>query len=481
VEQFVETLNGYVWSMPLIILCLGAGLWFSIRTRFLQFRQVPEMVRLLLAGTKSEAGVSSFQALAMSLSGRVGIGNIAGVATAIAFGGPGAVFWMWVMAALGASTAFVESTLAQIYKEKDESGKYRGGPAYYIEKAMGQKWYAWIFALVTIGAAGFLMPGVQANGIASAAANAWDVPPTATAVVLVIGLGFIIFGGVKRIASFAGFVVPFMALAYILTALVIMFLNMAQIPAMFLLIFESAFGVHAGFGAMLGLAVEWGVKRGIYSNEAGQGTGPHHAAAAEVSHPAKQGYVQAFSVYVDTLVVCSATAFMILSTGMFNVTRNGEMVVEALPGVEPGPGFAQFAVEAVMPGYGAGFVAAALFFFAFTTIIAYYYMAETNIAYINRRIHRPWMIFALRILILAAVTFGCVRTAGMAWTLGDIGVGLMAWLNLIAILIIQKPALIALRDFEAQKKLGLDPTFDPLKLEIRNADFWAGQSGPKPE
>ena len=474
-EQFVEALNGYVWSMPLIILCLGAGLWFSIRTRFLQFRQVPEMVRLLLAGTKSDAGVSSFQALAMSLSGRVGIGNIAGVATAIAFGGPGAVFWMWVMAALGASTAFVEATLAQIYKETDDQGRYRGGPAYYIEKAMGQKWYAWIFALVTIGAAGFLMPGVQANGIASAAFNAWDVPPTATAVFLVIGLGFIIFGGVKRIASFAGFVVPFMALAYILAALVIMFLNMAQIPAMFMLIFESAFGMHAGFGAMLGLAVEWGVKRGIYSNEAGQGTGPHHAAAAEVSHPAKQGYVQAFSVYVDTLLVCSATAFMILSTGMYNVVgRGGEMLAEALPGVEPGPGFAQFAVEAVMPGYGAGFVATALFFFAFTTIIAYYYMAETNIAYINRRIHRPWMIFALRILILAAVTFGCVRTAGMAWTLGDIGVGLMAWLNLIAILILQRPALLALRDYEAQKKLGLDPTFDPLKLEIRNADFWAG-------
>lgn len=480
-EQFVEALNGYVWSMPLIILCLGAGLWFSIRTRFLQFRQVPEMVRLLLAGTKSDAGVSSFQALAMSLSGRVGIGNIAGVATAIAFGGPGAVFWMWVMAALGASTAFVEATLAQIYKETDDQGRYRGGPAYYIEKAMGQKWYAWIFALVTIGAAGFLMPGVQANGIASAAFNAWDVPPTATAVFLVIGLGFIIFGGVKRIASFAGFVVPFMALAYILAALVIMFLNMAQIPAMFMLIFESAFGMHAGFGAMLGLAVEWGVKRGIYSNEAGQGTGPHHAAAAEVSHPAKQGYVQAFSVYVDTLVVCSATAFMILSTGMYNVVgRGGDRLVEALPGVEVGPGFAQFAVESVMPGYGAGFVAAALFFFAFTTIIAYYYMAETNIAYINRQIHRPWMIFALRILILAAVTFGCVRTAGMAWTLGDIGVGLMAWLNLIAILILQKPALIALRDFEAQKKLGLDPTFDPLKLEIRNADFWVRRNGPEP-
>ncbi|WP_449284165.1 alanine/glycine:cation symporter family protein [Luteimonas qiangzhengi] len=479
-EQFVEAVNGYVWSMPLIVLCLGAGLWFSIRTRFLQFRQVPEMVRLLLSGTKSEAGVSSFQALAMSLSGRVGIGNIAGVATAIAFGGPGAVFWMWVMAALGASTAFIESTLAQIYKEKDAQGRYRGGPAYYIEKAMGQKWYAWIFAVVTIIAAGFLMPGVQANGISSAAFNAWEVPTTVTAVVLVIGLGFIIFGGITRIARFAELVVPFMALAYILMALVIMFLNMSQIPAMFLLVFESAFGMHAGFGAMLGLAVEWGVKRGIYSNEAGQGTGPHHAAAAEVSHPAKQGYVQAFSVYVDTLLVCSATAFMILSTGMYNVVgRGGEMLAEALPGVEPGPGFAQFAVEAVMPGYGAGFVAMALFFFAFTTIIAYYYMAETNIAYINRRIHRPWMIFALRILILAAVTFGCVRTAGMAWTLGDIGVGLMAWLNLIAILILQKPALVALRDYEVQKKMGLDPTFDPLKLEIRNADFWVGKAAGK--
>lgn len=202
-EQFVEAVNGYVWSMPLIILCLGAGLWFSIRTRFMQFRRVPEMVRLLLSGNVSDAGVSSFQALAMSLSGRVGIGNIAGVATAIAFGGPGAVFWMWVVACLGASTAFVESTLAQIYKETDDQGRYRGGPAYYIEKAMGQKWYAWLFAVVTIVAAGFLMPGVQANGISSAVFNAWEVPTTVTATVLVVGLGFIIFGGVTRIARFA--------------------------------------------------------------------------------------------------------------------------------------------------------------------------------------------------------------------------------------------------------------------------------------
>ena len=474
-EATVNTLNSIIWSPPLVWLCLGAGLYFSIRTRFVQVRQAREMVRLMLAGGKSDAGVSSFQALAMSLSGRVGIGNIAGVATAIAFGGPGALFWMWVMAFLGASTAFVESTLAQIYKEKDDNGRYRGGPAYFIEKAMGQRWYAWIFAIVTIVAAGFLLPGVQANGIASAANTAWGTAPAVAAAIIVIGLGFIIFGGVKRIARFAELVVPFMALAYILVALVIMFINAGALPEMFGLVFRSAFGLEAGMGAVLGLAIEWGVKRGIYSNEAGQGTGPHHAAAAEVSHPAKQGLVQAFSVYVDTLLVCSATAFMILSTGMYNVVDPagaGAMLYEALPGVAVGPSFAQAAVESVLPGWGASFVALALFFFAFTTIIAYYYMAETNIAYINRRMHRPWMIFALRIGLLAAVTFGCLRTAEMAWTLGDIGVGLMAWLNIIAILILQRPALKSLRDYEAQQKLGLDPVFDPDALGIRNAELW---------
>ncbi|HEY4530493.1 MAG TPA: alanine/glycine:cation symporter family protein [Luteimonas sp.] len=472
-DEFLATLNGLIWSKALIALCLGAGLYFSIRTRFLQLRSVPEMVRLLLSGKSSAAGVSSFQALAISLSGRVGIGNIAGVATAIAFGGPGAVFWMWVMAFLGASTAYVESTLAQIYKEKDDEGRYRGGPAYYIEKAMGQRWYAWLFAVATIVATGFFLPGVQSNGIASGMANAWGIPPAVTATGVVIALGFIIFGGVKRIARFAEFVVPFMALAYMLVAFVIMVLNAEQVPQMIALIFRSAFGLEAGFGAMLGLAVEWGVKRGIYSNEAGQGTGPHAAAAAEVSHPAKQGYVQAFSIYVDTLLVCSATAFMILSTGMYNVASpEGAMLVETLPGVEAGPGFAQAAVELVLPGYGAGFVALALLFFAFTTILAYYYMAETNLTYLNRRARRPWMILALRVALLLAVIVGAVRSAGAAWMLGDIGVGLMAWLNIVAILILQRPALLALRDYERQKQDGKDPEFDPAALGIRNAAFW---------
>ena len=473
-NEIISVINDLVWSRALVVLCLGAGLYFSIRTRFMQVRSVREMLRCMFSGTKSPSGVSSFQALTMSLSGRVGAGNIAGVASAIAFGGPGAVFWMWMVAFLGASTAFVESTLAQIYKEKDDRGFYRGGPAYYIEKGLGMKWYAWTFAAATIIAAGFLLPGVQANSIGSAMNTAWGIEPWVTATCLVAGIGFIIFGGVKRIARFAEFVVPFMAIAYILVAVLIMLLNVDQVPEVFALIFKSAFGLQAGLGAMLGMAIEQGVKRGVFSNEAGQGTGPHPAAAAEVSHPAKQGYVQAFSVYIDTMLVCSATAFMILSTGMYNVyNRAGETLINNLPGMEVGPGYTQAAVESVLPGFGKGFVALALLFFVFTTIIAYYYMAETNIKYINRKIHRPWLVLVLRVGILGMVAIGTLNTAGAAWQLGDIGVGLMAWLNIVAILILQKPALAALRDYERQRKAGTrEPSFDPEALGIRNAEFW---------
>lgn len=472
-QAVIDTLNAWVWSLALVGLCLGAGLYFSIRTRFMQLRSVGEMVRLLFSGHESKAGISSFQALAMSLSGRVGVGNIAGVATAIFSGGPGAVFWMWVMALLGASTAYVESTLAQIYKEKDDEGRYRGGPAYYIDKGLGLGWYAWIFAVVTVLACGFLLPGVQASEIASGMQLAWGVPPWITATGLILALAFIIFGGVTRIAHFAQVIVPFMAIGYLLVAMVILGLNAHALPHMFGLIIDSAFGANAIFGGMLGTAIEWGVKRGIYSNEAGQGTAPHAAAAAEVSHPAKQGFVQAFSVYIDTLLVCTSTAFVILSTGMYNVqARDGRMLHEGLPGVPAGSGYAQAAVETLVPGFGAGFVALALLFFAFTTIMAYYYMAETNVAFINRKVHRPWLVLVLRLTILAAVAVGILRSGGSAWALGDIGVGLMAWLNIVAILILQRPALRALRDYEAQKKRGLDPRFDPEALGIRHAGPW---------
>jgi alanine or glycine:cation symporter, AGCS family len=474
-EQFVNWLNGVIWSPALIYLCLGVGFFYTITTRFLQVRHMKDIVKLTFRGEKSAAGISSFQALNLALSGRVGTGNIAGVATAIAFGGPGAVFWMWLIAFLGAGSAFIEATLGQVYKSKQD-GQFRGGPAYYIEKGLKMKWYAVLFAIVTVIATGALLPGVQANSIASSMKNAFGISTNITGIALIVVLGIIIFGGVKRIARTAEFVVPFMAIGYIIVALIVMFANLSEVGNVVRLIFSSAFGGDAAFGGILGAAIAWGVKRGIYSNEAGQGTAPHAAAAAEVSHPAKQGIVQAFSVYVDTWFVCTATAFMILMTGMYNVTpEEGPAIVTNLPGVEEGPEYTQAAVESVLPGFGAPFVAIALLFFAFTTIMAYYYMAETNLAYITKKVRSVWAEHVLKIVLLGMVYYGCVKTAGLAWTLGDIGVGAMAWLNLIAIILLTKPALKVLRDYEAQLKDGKDPVFDPIKVGIKDADFWENE------
>ena len=472
-EAFVNYLNGIIWSSALIYLCLGTGLYFSLRTRFLQVRHFSHMLSIMREGKSSEAGVSSFQALTMSLSGRVGTGNIAGVATAIAIGGPGAVFWMWTVAFLGASTAYIEATLAQIYKELDDNGSYRGGPAYYIEKAMGQKWYAWTFAVATIIAMGFCLPGIQANSIVAAMNNAWEIPALLTATVLAVGLALIVIGGVKRIANFAQVVVPVMAAGYILIAFTVVFLNIDMVPTVTKLIISSAFGLDAGYGAIIGMAVAWGVKRGVYSNEAGQGSGPHPAAAAEVSHPAKQGLVQAFSVYVDTLLICSATAFMILLTGLYNVEgADGTYLYQGLPGVDVGPAYVQAAFDTVLPGFGSSVLAIALLFFAFTTIVAYYYIAETNVMFINRKVHRPWLANLLKVLVLTSVMYGGLKSADLAWALGDVGVGLMAWLNIVAIIILQRPALLALKDYEQQLDGGVDPSFDPEALGIKKADFW---------
>lgn len=372
----------------------------------------------------------------------------------------------------GKSSAFVESTLGQVYKEKI-NGEYRGGPAFYIEKGLGVKWYAWLFAIVTIFSCGLLLPGVQANSIGASLDIAFGLSPNVTAALLAVLLSFIIFGGVKRIASFSSMVVPFMALGYIIVACVIIAINIDQLPSVILLIWKSAFGLEAGFGAILGQAIMWGVKRGVYSNEAAQGTGPHASSAAAVSHPVKQGLVQAFSVYIDTLFVCSATGFMLLITGLYNVQGvDGAALYTGIAGVAAGPGYVQTAMESMMPGFGNYFVAIALFFFAFTTIIAYYYIAETNIAYINRKIHRPWLTFLLKLCLMASTVYGTVRTADLAWGLGDIGVGLMAWLNIIAIVLLHKKAFASLKDYEIQNAQGLDPHFDPVRLGIKNADYW---------
>ncbi|MCD4838857.1 alanine:cation symporter family protein [Neobacillus sedimentimangrovi] len=473
-EQLVTSINGYLWSAPLIIFIVAVGLYFSIRTRFLQIRHVKEMIRLVFTGKSSNEGVSSFQALAMSLSGRIGVGNIAGTATGIAFGGPGSVFWMWVITFIGASAAFVESTLAQIYKEKQD-GEYRGGPAFYIEKGLGWKWFAMIFAVATLLAMAVLMPGIQANSIAEGMKNAFGINSAITGLVVVVLMALIIFGGVKRIARVAEFIVPFMAIGYLLLALAIIAVNFERIPEVFALIFKSAFGAEEMFGGILGSTIMWGVKRGLYANEAGQGTGAHPAAAAEVSHPAKQGLVQSFSIYLDVFLVVTSTALMILFTNSYNTIneKTGEFLVENLKGVESGPAYTQAAVDTILPGLGSGFVAFALFFFAFTTIFAYYYIAETNLAYLVKGKNRKPAMFLLKLILLGSVFYGAVKTAELAWAMGDIGLGIMVWLNLIAIVLLFKPANIALKDYEEQLKKGLDPEFNSTKLGIKNADFWA--------
>ncbi len=492
----VNAVNNIVWGTwglsifpVLVILCLLAGLFYTVQTRFVQVRMFSEMVRLLRSNRSSDQGISSFQALAVSLSGRVGTGNIAGVATAIGIGGPGAIFWMWLVAILGAATAYIEATLGQIYKETDvETGEYRGGPAFYIERAMGQKWYAWIFAIATIIACGLLLPTVQSNAIGGAVTQTIGLGSSIetslgtlsstkiiTGLIIITMLGFIIFGGVKRIANFAQVVVPFMALAYIITALVIIALNIDQLPRIIGMIVGDAFTPMAGLGAAIGI----GVKRGVYSNEAGQGTAPHAAAAAEVDHPAQQGLVQSFSIYIDTLFVCSATAFMILITGTYNVVdgNGGFLLQNIAAGIShEGPAFTQMAIESVMPGVGNPFIAVSLFFFSFTTLLAYYYIAESNVAYIRRSFNIPGAMFILKVALISAVFFGTVIQAKIVWDLGDIGLGIMAWVNIVGILIIffmGRPAMRALKDYEAQRAAGVEKyTFDPKALGIKNAHFW---------
>ena len=475
IENIINGINSIIWSNALIVVALLSGVFYSFKTKFVQIRMFKEMLRLLFGGKASKQGVSSFQAFAIAISGRVGTGNIAGVATAIALGGPGAIFWMWVIAFLGSASAFIEATLGQLYKQ-NIGGQYRGGPAYYIEKGLGIKWFAVVFATATVISSALFLPGVQANSIAAGIKSAFDIDTTYTGLAIIVFLSVIVFGGVKRIGKFSEIVVPFMAIAYVFVAVVIIGLNFREIPEILKLIVTSAFGANQAFGGIAGMAILWGGKRGIYSNEAGQGTAPHAAAAAEVSHPAKQGLVQAFSVYIDTLFVCTATAFMILFTFQFNVIDpDGGFLFEHIPGVEYGPEYTQMAIESQFPGFGKIFIAISLSFFAFTTIMAYYYIAETNMSYLDSENKRPWMIWVLRALILGATFYGAIKSAALAWAMGDIGVGIMAWLNFIAIFLLRKPALAILKDYEKQKKAGIeDPIYTPNECDypVKNVSIW---------
>jgi len=457
--QVIKIINDIVWSPALIVLLVGAGLYFTIRTRCVQVRRIGLMARLLFKKKdKSETkSFSSFQAFCVALSGRVGTGNIVGVATAIAIGGPGAVFWMWIIAFLGASTAFTESTLAQLYNFKHARG-LRGGPACYIEKGLKRPWLAMLFAVLTIAGYGMLLVLVQSNGMSSAFFNAFDIKPIASGLGLAAVLALVIMGGVRRIAHVAELVTPFMALGYVLVSLIIICADIEAVPGAFKLIFSNAFGINPIAGGILGSTIAMGVKRGLFSNEAGQGGGAIVSAAAHVSKPAHQGLVQAFSVYVDTLLVCTATALMIICSGTYNIIdpATGDILYAGAPELGNNyVGFTQAAVDSVFHGFGSSFVSIALTFFVFTTLMAYYFYAESSIIFILQHKNRQGtglekcVIWIYRFIMTALVVTGACCASDTVWTLGDIGVGLTAWINVIALLILFPQALAALKDAEA--------------------------------
>ncbi|GAB2737802.1 alanine/glycine:cation symporter family protein [Salinifilum aidingensis] len=475
-EALLDRTYDIIWE-PLVYVTLISGLAYSIATRAVQVRHLPGMVKCLFRRAESETGTSPFQAFAMALGGRVGVGNIAGVAIAIASGGPGALFWMIATSVLAASSAFIEATLGQIYKVKSQ-GEYRGGIPWYLDKGLGLRWLAVAAAGVAVLCYALLIPGVQSSTIVTSLESAFGVPTWISGLLLVTFLGLVVFGGTRRIAAFAEKVVPVMAACYVVIALAIVLVNFRVVPEVAGLVLSSAFGIDAVFGGLLGAAISWGVRRSLYSNVAGVGEGGFAGASASVSHPVKQGLVQSFSVYVDTLVVCSATGVMILSTGAYNVLPEGRPpLVENLPGVEPGAAFTQTAVGTLIPGVniGPGFVAIAILFFAFTSLLSYFYYGVTNIVYLTGS-DRGVPARVLQVLVLLSAYLGTVRSTELVWNLGDIGYGLIAWFNMIAIALLVPTALRALRDYERQKKEGLDPVFDPERAGIKGATFWESRS-----
>ena len=455
-EKVLSTIDDIIWNPGLVGLLLLTGLYFSIRTGMVQVRRFKLMLRSLFGKKEGNDGISSFQAFCLALSGRVGTGNIVGVAAAIAYGGPGAVFWMWVVAFLGASTAFVESTLAQIYKFPHATG-FRGGPFTFFEKGLGKRWMGVVFAIIVILSCGIFLVTVQANGVSSTIQNEFPISPLATGIALAVLMAIVIMGGVGRIAKVVTVITPFMAIGYILMAFAVVCFNFENVPAAFRLIFRSAFGLEPVFGGILGTTISLGVRRGLFSNEAGQGTGAIVSASADVRYPAQQGLAQAFSVYVDTLLVCTATALMILTSGCYNVldANNAVLVENASALGNNYTAYTQNAVNSVFEGFGGKFVAVSMFFFVFTTLIAYYFYAESSMMFLFKgrsSVREKINVRILQVLLLGAVVFGAVTEPNLVWKLGDIGTGLMTWVTVISILILSPKAFAALKEYEQALK-----------------------------
>jgi AGCS family alanine or glycine:cation symporter len=474
-NELITSVNDVLWSYVLIVALVGCGLWFTWRTRFVQFRMVGEMVRLLTESAVNtvevqvkEKGVkgrkrhiSSFQAFAVSVATRVGTGNLAGVATAIAIGGPGAVFWMWVIALIGSATAFVESTLAQLYKQRHRDS-FIGGPAYYIERGLKQRWMAVLFAVLITAQFGLSNNSIQANTICEAMQEAFGWSPVWVGAVLAAMALFIVFGGIRRIAHVSSVLVPVMAVGYVVLAVVVIAMNIGQIPHVMKVIVLNAFGVGQIAGGGIGAAMMNGIKRGLFSNEAGEGSAPNVAATASTTHPVKQGLIQALGVFTDTLLVCSCTAFIILISGLYDVPE--------LNGIA----LTQSALNAEVGSSGPVFVAIAIFLFAFSSIIGNYYYGEANIRFIT---HNATVMTVYRVCSGGLmVMFGAVASFELVWNIVDFFMAFLTACNLVAIVLLGRYAFRLLDDYRQQKRRGIkEPVFHRSLLpEIEDEiDCWS--------
>lgn len=468
-SSLIENISNFMYSYLLIIMLLAVGLYFTIRTKFVQFRYVKEAIRLVSEKKNEGNSVSAFEALMVSTASRVGTGNVVGVANAIAIGGYGAVFWMWVIALIGGATAFVESTLAQVYKKRDKDDGCYGGPAYYIEAAIGGKrWLGIVFsiALIATYAGGFNML-CSYNLITSLSGYSFYGNPETSLVPLICGgllavlVGICIFGGGKQIVKVTGLMVPMMGISYIVIAIIFMILNIGLIPEVLKNIFISAFDFKAIFGGFAGSALMQGIKRGLYSNEAGVGSAPNASAAADVSHPAKQGLVQMLSVFIDTILVCTATAMMCLSSG---IVPSPELT---------GAPFVQTALASKLGDFGFYFITFALLLFAFTTLIGNLFYCEGCINYIIKRKASKELMTVFNIIACVLVFVGALMDFSFVWNLADVLMGIMAIINLPVIVILGKVALDALKDYSEQRKAGKDPQFRAASIGLKGkTDFW---------
>ncbi len=469
-QAFVQSLSDLIYANLLIPLLLGVGLYFTVRMRFIQVRHFPYMFRVLAGSRRAGEGqISSFQALATSLAARVGTGNLAGVAIAITMGGPGAVFWMWMVAFLGMSTSFIESTLAQVFKVRGPDGGYRGGPAYYMQRGLGQRWMGVVFSLSLMVAFGLIFNAVQANTIARAFDESFSISTYVMAAILAVLTGLIIFGGIRAVARFAELAVPVMAVFYMVLALFVVLRNLGSLPGAIALVLENAFGFRQAAAGVVAYSVRQavmnGVRRGLFSNESGVGSAPNAAATADPQppHPASQGYVQMLGVFFDTIVICTCTAAIILVSGAF------------VPGGEvSGIQLTQQALSTQVGAWGSPFVAIAVLLFAFTSIVANYSYAETNLLFLNGG---RGALTAYRIVVMAMVAFGSVAEVPLVWAMADVSMALMALLNIVAIVLLSRIALAVAADFNRQLEQGVRPTFDVSAIPGLAAPMRAGDLG----